>query len=131
MAKSYADKLRDPRWQKKRLEILQLSEFCCISCGDSESELHVHHLVYEKGKEPWESQYLIPVCKACHKDLESVREDILAIMASCPPSHLFELHGALCSILGSPDPYANWREWMDRAEDIRRAAYKKQEIYVQ
>jgi len=30
---SYADKLKDPRWQRKRLEILQREDFNCEACG--------------------------------------------------------------------------------------------------
>jgi len=48
--KQYWQKLQDPRWQRKRLEILNRAEFCCESCGDTESQLQVHHGYYEKGK---------------------------------------------------------------------------------
>jgi len=40
---TYRRKLADPRWQKKRLEILERDGFECNSCGDSSTELHVHH----------------------------------------------------------------------------------------
>lgn len=66
---TYAEKLLDPRWQKKRLEVLQNYDFVCQSCGDSESTLHVHHKMYAKGKEPWEyelNQYTV-LCWSCHK----------------------------------------------------------------
>lgn len=69
MAKtSYSEKLLDPRWQKKRLEILQDNDFTCEICGDTESTLHVHHKMYAKGREPWEyetEQYAV-LCKTCH-----------------------------------------------------------------
>lgn len=65
---TYAEKLKDPRWQKKRLEILNRDEFCCQSCYDSESTLHVHHRTYFRDKEPWEipSEYLVTLCESCH-----------------------------------------------------------------
>lgn len=50
----YRKKLLDPRWQKKRLEILERDSFTCKLCGDSQMTLHVHHLYYERGNEPWE-----------------------------------------------------------------------------
>jgi hypothetical protein len=67
--RTYAEKLRDPRWQKRRLEILNRDEFTCRSCGDSESTLHVHHRCYISGKEPWEYEddYLVTLCEDCHK----------------------------------------------------------------
>lgn len=64
----YSDKLKDPRWQKMRLEILNRDEFSCQRCGDSESTLHVHHLSYEKGKEPWDYvlENFMTLCQSCH-----------------------------------------------------------------
>lgn len=66
---TYAEKLKDPRWQKKRLEILNRDEFTCQKCYDTESTLHVHHRYYEKGKEPWEANEsaLITLCESCHE----------------------------------------------------------------
>lgn len=66
--KTYAEKLKDPRWQKKRLEILSRDEWMCQLCQDSESMLVVHHRFYLKGKEPWEyADYcLVTLCQACH-----------------------------------------------------------------
>lgn len=66
--KTYSEKLKDPRWQKKRLQILNRDEFTCQKCYDDESTLHVHHLHYFKGREPWEinSDFLITLCENCH-----------------------------------------------------------------
>jgi len=66
---TYADKLKDPRWQKKRLAILERDGWKCMSCGDKESTLHVHHIFYLSGKEPWEipNGLLITFCERCHK----------------------------------------------------------------
>jgi hypothetical protein len=68
MAKTYLDKLKNPKWQKKRLEILNRDKFECQSCYDTESMLVVHHRVYEKGCEPWEydNKYLVTLCEDCH-----------------------------------------------------------------
>ena len=43
---TYQEKLKHPKWQKKRLEILQRDEFKCVHCLDGESTLHVHHNMY-------------------------------------------------------------------------------------
>jgi hypothetical protein len=66
--KSYAEKLRDPRWQKKRLEILERDEWKCYRCEASDDTLAVHHLLYTKGQAPWEadSDTLITLCSCCH-----------------------------------------------------------------
>lgn len=64
----YAEKLKDPRWQKKRLEILQRDNWTCQACKATERTLHVHHIAYD-GDEPWEtdSDLLLTLCDACHE----------------------------------------------------------------
>jgi hypothetical protein len=39
---SYADLLKDPRWQKKRLEVLESNGWACEACGSATKTLHVH-----------------------------------------------------------------------------------------
>ena len=65
---SYSEKLRDPRWQKKRLCVMQRDGFACRDCGDEKSTLQVHHCRYENG-EPWEvdNQFLLTLCGSCHE----------------------------------------------------------------
>jgi hypothetical protein len=67
--KSYKDKLLDPRWQKKRLQIFEKENFTCQYCGDKDSTLHVHHLHYRKNENPWdiEDSALLCVCSDCHE----------------------------------------------------------------
>ena len=81
MAKTYLQKLKDPRWQKKRLEIMNRDEFMCMNCADTESTLNVHHISYN-GSNPWEtnSELLITLCEPCHKKETSdliIAENIL------------------------------------------------------
>lgn len=63
----YSDKLKDPRWQRKRLEIFQRDGFKCMVCYTEIKTLHVHHLKYN-GKDPWciENSALVTVCVDCH-----------------------------------------------------------------
>lgn len=70
---TYSEKLRDPRWQKKRLEILKRDKFKCTYCGDKETELQIHHLKYSS--EPWNSENinLVTLCKHCHKTLTFIQ----------------------------------------------------------
>ncbi len=67
--RTYAEKLRDPRWQKKRLEILERDEWTCQLCGDKETTLVVHHRWYRKGKDPWDypDNCLATLCESCHE----------------------------------------------------------------
>jgi hypothetical protein len=75
--KTYADKLKHPFWQKKRLEIMERDGFQCKKCGDTESPLHVHHLKYYDGNDPWDYQnkYLITLCEHCHDEIEDIKKD--------------------------------------------------------
>lgn len=65
---TYQEKLKNPKWQKKRLEILERDNWTCTNCGDTENELHVHHEKYENQKNPWETSNdnLATLCKNCH-----------------------------------------------------------------
>ena len=65
---TYAKKLLDPRWQKKRLEILNRDEWMCQRCGSETRTLHIHHIHYESC-DPWETdnKFLITICETCHQ----------------------------------------------------------------
>ena len=82
MSKTYADKLRDPRWQKMRLLVMQRDSFCCRICLDGGTTLNVHHSYYGKGRNPWEydSEHLVTLCEDCHSHVEKTREEILRTM---------------------------------------------------
>jgi hypothetical protein len=66
---AYLEKLKDPRWQKKRLEIMQRDEFTCQICGNTEMTLNVQHRNYLPNKNPWEypNDYLATLCEVCHQ----------------------------------------------------------------
>lgn len=64
----YSSQLRDPRWQRKRLEVFKAACFECQSCGEKEKELHAHHTIYRKGNNPWEyeNSEILCICCDCH-----------------------------------------------------------------
>lgn len=66
---TYSEKLKDPRWQKKRLQILERDKFQCQDCGHKGKTLHVHHKYYIFKKDPWEypDDLLITLCEDCHR----------------------------------------------------------------
>lgn len=80
---TYSKKLQDPRWQKKRLEILQRDNWTCQSCGDKSETLHVHHKWYEKSVEPWDYKgpCLVTLCNSCHDLEHKVSDDCHKILA--------------------------------------------------
>jgi hypothetical protein len=72
---SYSELLKDPRWQRKKTEILQRDGFKCKLCGDGETTLHVHHKRYKNGRSPWQykDEELITLCECCHKFIENTK----------------------------------------------------------
>lgn len=70
---TYSEKLKDPRWQRKRLEVMQRDSFACQSCGDESSTLQVHHSYYLPKWMPWQypEDSLITLCEGCHEEQTS------------------------------------------------------------
>jgi hypothetical protein len=65
----YKRLLQDPRWQKKRLKIMERDRFACRVCRDAESTLHVHHRYYKNSEGPWDypDRALVTLCASCHE----------------------------------------------------------------
>ena len=89
---NYREQYKDPRWQKKRLEVLDGDGFACRNCGDSTSPLHVHHIFYISGRSVWEydERSLMTLCEDCHKsahekqDLQRTIDSIKSIKKNSP-----------------------------------------------
>lgn len=66
--KSYLEKLKDPRWQKLRLQVFERDDFRCTNCYSDTKTLNVHHIHY-KGNNPWETpiNLLTTLCESCHE----------------------------------------------------------------
>jgi len=66
---TYGEQLRDPRWQRVRLQALEAAGWCCSRCRDTRSTLHVHHRVYRRIA-PWEYDLaeLEVLCSKCHHE---------------------------------------------------------------
>ena len=125
---AYREKLMDPRWQKRRLQVLERDGWTCGVCGDTETTLHVHHRWYEGG-DPWDApdEALVTMCKECHEEdpynraaamavLERVLRvrwtheiDNLATMIATMPT---EIRDALFACESHPAAYAHTANWM-------------------
>ena len=99
---TYAEKLKDPRWQRRRLEVLSAANFTCQDCGSKDKTLHVHHKRYEKGKDPWEAKDrdLVSLCEECHSYRHTLEQEIKAGMSGMPIAFLESLATASL-IMGS------------------------------
>jgi hypothetical protein len=107
MATDYEQKLRDPRWQRCRLEIMQRDNFACIECGDTESTLNVHHIRYIRGALPWAYPpwLLVTLCESCHEAIHDGEPTIderffsLARVIGMETAHFTMLEDALSTCL--------------------------------
>jgi 5-methylcytosine-specific restriction endonuclease McrA len=91
----YAEELKHPLWQKKRLKIMQRDNFTCQNCDDKESTLHVHHLIYlpkEDYPNPWDypDTLLITLCDTCHKEehtYKTILQEALLVYSAIKSYH--------------------------------------------
>lgn len=76
----YKEQIKSPKWQKRRLEIMNRDNFTCQLCGDTETMLNVHHLSYHQDRNIWdyEDWELMTLCENCHKDEHSSMDDLIA-----------------------------------------------------
>lgn len=97
---TYAEKLKDPRWQRKRLEILQRDDFTCVACGDKEEALHVHHGFYRRNCEPWDypSESLWTLCEACHEEEQRFMDMIHEEIGRINPRHYWRFAKAISEL---------------------------------
>jgi len=107
---NYAEKLKDPRWQKKRLGILERDGWKCMACGDKEKTLNVHHIFYLPKKEPWEipDGFLITFCEDCHKggscgenDCETCKATGLNLDCDGPGNHPEDIQDCIATLLNA------------------------------
>jgi 5-methylcytosine-specific restriction endonuclease McrA len=92
----YYEKLKDPRWQKKRLEIMDRDEWKCRRCGEKTKTLNVHHVAYFKDHEPWDTPngFLMTLCEQCHKNN---KDDVIQIISKIL-DYIFSIPGGLLAI---------------------------------
>lgn len=90
----YLQLLKDGRWQRKRLVIMQRDDFKCRDCGTT-NDLNVHHLRYLIGRKPWEYENtdLITLCGDCHKKWHEEIERMCYDCAKCKHFHHQYLFG--------------------------------------
>ncbi|MFP4017948.1 MAG: HNH endonuclease [Bacteroidales bacterium] len=84
---TYAEKLKDPKWQKKRLEILERDNWTCQVCGNTKKTLHVHHFKYNSN--PWNTPelFLTTVCEDCHREVQEGQNAINRAIQSLMAEH--------------------------------------------
>lgn len=123
MSSKYFEKLKDPRWQKKRLEILERDRWTCTVCQRSDLTLHVHHAYYDSKLQPWEydNETLHTVCVECHDAANVVRLDIQLLIAKLP----IEAQQKLVPVLGEMNEF-----FADRSSEERELVVQNFEKFL-
>jgi hypothetical protein len=107
---TYQEKLKDPRWQKKRLLILERDGWLCQQCRLGTETLHVHHKYYLPKSDPWDYPdcALVTLCETCHKDEEELRREATEsiFIALCNKGFLFADIINIASTLESSGPFS-------------------------
>lgn len=79
---SYAEKLRDVRWKRRRDDLLRARNYTCCECGTpliaGTMDLQVHHVVYIANLAPWDypDELLVIVCNQHHQERQAVEQAI-------------------------------------------------------
>lgn len=90
MAKlTFAEQIRHPNWQKRRLQIMENAQFSCERCGTNEVTLNVHHKRYVKGRMYWDyaDNELQCLCEDCHQQEHTHRALLDRILTEADESH--------------------------------------------
>ena len=90
---TYSEQLKQPLWQKKRLEIFQRDNWTCKTCKHTDKQLHAHHGVYLSGLKAWEydDKYLHTLCFECHIEAGLFVEEIHKLIGETDPHLLWDL----------------------------------------
>lgn len=105
---NYAEALKHPKWQQKRLHIFELANFRCVRCGSGERSLHAHHKMYIKGRQPWEYEdgLLECLCELCHDAAHAQKEELEWVVAQQPTAKLSLMTNAVQAAVAGLDPAA-------------------------
>ena len=138
--KTYFEKLKDPKWQKMRLKVLERDEWKCQICDNDQNTLAVHHRYYEKGKEPWDypMEALITLCEECHTSERENRPACEELLLDCLRRKFMSLdihdialgfHGL--ELATSSDSFSRAYSWAIGSPDMQVEIIQKYEDYLQ
>lgn len=99
---TYSEKLRDPRWQRKRLEIMERDNWTCVHCNEKSKPLQVHHVLYLK-IDPWEypDHLLQTLCEGCHTErgplTDKIANAVRIAVKNVPTQRLIVVAEKICA----------------------------------
>lgn len=101
---TYSDQLKSPKWQKRRLQVLESAGWKCCHCGKEDRQLQVHHGAYLRGVDLWDypDEMFHVLCDKCHKRTSGHIETFMRWFGTLKPVEVFLLSDLL------PDFHADW-----------------------
>lgn len=79
---TYAEKLADVRWKRRRDDLLRRSNYTCAECAaplvSGTMDLQVHHVCYIACLDPWDypDELLLVVCDYHHRERQAIEQAI-------------------------------------------------------
>ena len=130
---TYAQQLRHPLWQRRRLQVFQLANFTCVRCGSTSRELHAHHKTYIRDRLAWEypDNLLECLCDPCHDKAHENLKRLELTVAQQPSAllpNVVRLMGSLGAAMSASsraervDAMNRLQDELDGIEDFRRGA---------
>jgi hypothetical protein len=106
MGDKFWEQYQDPRWQERRLRIMERAGFKCEECGDAGTTLNVHHGYYVKGAAPWEypNEALKCWCEPCHKNFHEKKRALEKLLLVLTFVQIDKLIRYAISLLARPVP---------------------------
>jgi hypothetical protein len=130
--KTYAEKLKDPRWQDFRQIVFNHYGFECRVCGSSKPSgpfNHVHHKRYISGRDPWEYDLcdVSVLCEDCHKEIHDCENKWRDMIRSMPPWLIVEWN-SMADAFTAMDP-RNMTTWASYCKNQARAFQSSSQSY--
>ena len=122
MAKpTFAEQIKHPNWQRKRLEVLDDAGWECENCGATDVTLNVHHKQYIKGRMYWEYERheLECLCEGCHKAHHENQDGLRRLLAEVDVRQAFSLMAG----------FHHASDWVDR-ENVQQGRHEDALTYA-
>ena len=86
----YSEKFKDPRWQKKRLEMFEDAGWKCERCDSKTETLNLHHKFYKPNTDPWnyKDHWFEVLCNDCHDKAHAIDISFIDLIDSVLKSKL-------------------------------------------
>ena len=97
---SYSEDLKNPQWQRKRLQQLDAAKWECSECGTGKRTLEVHHCWYERDTKPWEypDECYRVLCSICHDNWHAAKLECDKLFANYSMTQLEQAAGLLVGL---------------------------------